>query len=145
MWWKTFVSECCVTAISASFNEYSTVTLINLFPMLCCVINSETRYITQENFVMALRFSRRTLTRSNPMSLNKGFVYEESGTGTNFHRVQRFALVSIVPPILHKLSFKYRRRYTTSENNDIVKQHTGNMKKESHTVKLNILHSKVTG
>lgn len=99
----THLSPNVVTAISASFNEYSTVTLFNLFPILCCVINSETRYITQENFFMAQRFSYRTLTRSIPMSLNKGFVYEESGTGTSFHRVERFALFSIVPPMLHKL------------------------------------------
>jgi hypothetical protein len=145
MSWNIFLSECSGTAISASFNEHSRVTHINLLPMLCCVINSETRYITQEDLVMAQRFSRRPLTRSNPTSLNKVFVLEKSGTGTSFHRLLRFVLVSIVPPMLHKLSFNYRRRYTASENNSIVKQRTENTKKENFTIKLNILHSKYTG
>jgi len=109
------------------------------------VINSETHYITQEDIFMAQRFIRRPLTRSNPMSLNKVFVLEKSGTVTCFHRVQRFALVSIVPPMFHRLSFNYRRRYTASENNSIVKQHIENTKKENLTIKLNILHSKDRG
>jgi hypothetical protein len=92
---------------------------------------------------MAQRFSRRLLTGSNPVPLNMVFVLEKSGTGTSFHRVIRLALVSIVLPMLHKLSFNYRWRYTASAKN-IVKQHTENTKKENLTVKLNILQRKGT-
>jgi hypothetical protein len=77
MWWNIFLSECCVTDIASSFNESSTVTLISLLPMLCCAINSEPRYITQEDLVMTQRFSCRPLTRSNPMSLSKVFVWRK--------------------------------------------------------------------
>ena len=115
MCYSILLSKCCGTAISASCNECSTVTLINLLPMFCCVINSEPHSITQEDFVMARRFSRRPLTRSNPMSHNKVFVLEKSGTETSFRRVLRFAIVSIVPTMLHKISFNYPRRYTASE------------------------------
>jgi len=76
------------------------------------------------------------------MSLNKVFVLEKSGTGTSFYRVLRFAVVNIVPPMLHKLSFNYPSSYTASENDSIVKQHIENTRKENLTVKLNILHSK---